>query len=132
MAALEAYLADVSDETKDYPDTEEWFCWAAFERLMARRCCELWLRSSAEFYDRNTERLLRDAADRYGEAFSLYEEYRAAVQDGFPPRATLQERARTPDRIAVIAPILEQGIAAESEGLGLLERAVELIDEGNT
>ncbi len=132
LSALKAYLVDLSDESKDYRDTEEWFCWAAFERLMARRCCESWLHDCAPHYEGEVARLLQAAANSYGEAFRRYEEYRSAVQDGFSPRATLQERARTPERIAVIAPILEQGIAAESEGLGLLERAVELLDEGNT
>ena len=128
MAALEAYLTDVSDETKDYSDMGEWFCWATFERLMARRCCELWLRTCSDAYDGEIRSLLQEAAGRYGEAFQHYERYRAAVQDGFHPRATLQERARTPERIAVIAPILEAGIAAERAGLESLTRAVEILD----
>jgi hypothetical protein len=132
LAALRAYLADVADESKDFPDQEEWFCWATFERLMARRCCELWLRSCADAYNAEVESLLRGSSDSYGEAYQHYEQYRSAVQDGFSPGFTLQERARTPERISVVAPILEQGIAAESKGLGLLERAVELIDEGIT
>ena len=62
------------------------------------------------------------------DAFENYQRYRAAVQDGFPPRATLEERARTPERIAVITPILESGIAAESAGLELLAEAVQMLE----
>jgi hypothetical protein len=83
------------------------------------------LRACADNYDGKAESLLQQAADRYGDAFQRYEEFRAAVQDGFPPRAGLKERARTPERIAVIAPILEAGIEAEDTGLDLLARAVE-------
>jgi hypothetical protein len=128
MAALRAYLVDVNDETKDFSDMEEWFCWATFERLMARRCCELWLHSAAESFGENVESLLRDAARDYGEAFRQYESYRSTVQDGYRPGVSLHERARTPERIATIAPILEAGIAAESVGLERMEQAVELLE----
>ncbi len=37
---------------------------------------------------------------------------------------SLRERARTPERIAVIADILEKGIVAETAGLAALKRAV--------
>jgi hypothetical protein len=39
LAALRAYLSDVADSSKSLAKCEEWFCWAAFQRLMARRCC---------------------------------------------------------------------------------------------
>jgi hypothetical protein len=40
------------------------------------------------------------------------------------PRIGLQERARTPERIAVIADILERGISEEKAGAALLQRAL--------
>jgi hypothetical protein len=123
-AALRTYLADVRDETKHFRDTEEWFCWATFERLMARRCCEVWLRSSAKELDGEARALVLEAADNYGEAFACYDRYRTEVGGGEPTRLSLEERARTPDRIAVTAEILERGIAAETAGLGALKRAV--------
>lgn len=49
---------------------------------------------------------------------------RAAVNGGEPSPLTLQERARTPERIAVIVPILEQGIAEEEAGFCELKEAV--------
>jgi len=68
-AALRTYLADVSDETKDFSKTEEWFCWAAFERLMARRCCEVWLRSTAKSLPKEVRTLLLSSAESYGNTF---------------------------------------------------------------
>ncbi len=58
MAALQQYLADVSDESKDFAECEEWFCWAAFERLMARRCSEVWLRSITGHLDGEAAELI--------------------------------------------------------------------------
>jgi len=127
LAALRSYAADVADPSKDFSDIEEWFCWAAFERLMARRCCELWLRDCAGEFHGELSSLLKKAAGKYREAFAQYEGYRAAVQDGFDPRTPLRERARTPERIAVIASILERGIQAESDGVELLEEAAALL-----
>lgn len=128
LSALRTYLADVADHTKDFSDTGEWFCWAAFERLMARRCCELWLHACADAYGGDIKSRLLDAARRYGEAYKHYEQYRCAVQDGFPPRTSLRNRVRTPEQIAAITPILEACIAAESAGLGSLKQAVELLE----
>jgi hypothetical protein len=127
MAALEAYLADVADETKDFRDVEEWFCWAAFERLMARRCAEIWLRDTAETLDGEARNFVSEAADRYGEAFRQYEHYLSEVRGDDPTRMSLQERARTPERIAVIAGILERGIVAEEAGTAAIEQAVALL-----
>jgi hypothetical protein len=121
--ALRTYLADVLDETKSFSDTEEWFCWATFERLMARRCSEVWLRSSAEHLDGDARALVAEAADNYGEAFRCYDRYLSEVGAG-APRLSLRERARTPERIAVIADILERGIEAETAGLEALKQAV--------
>lgn len=123
-AALRSYLADVSDATRDFAETEEWFCWATFERLMARRCVEVWLRRSAEHVDRNARTHVLAAADGYGEAFRCYDRYLSAVRGPRPHAQSLRERARTPERIAVIAEVLEQGIDAETAGLGALARAV--------
>jgi len=123
-AALRAYLADVADPTKDFAAVREWFCWAAFERLMARRCAEVWLRSVAEELDGVAHRLVQDAADAYGEAFRHYEQFRSTVQAGEPTPLGLHERARTPERITIGAEILERGILAEEAGAETLERAV--------
>ena len=124
LAALRAYLADVADPGKDFAATQEWFCWAAFERLLARRCCELWLRSAADRLDGEAREHTLQAAEHYGCAATYYDRYRTEVSDGVPPSSGLRERARVPDRIAVIAPLLEQGISAEAAGVGALVRAV--------
>ncbi len=124
LAALRAYLAHVADPSKDFAGAGEWFCWAAFERLMARRCCEIWLRSAAEQLDGNARKVVLDAAESYGEAFQCYDHYRSEVGAGEPSPPSNEERARTPDRIAVTAGILERGIAAEAAGLDALAQAV--------
>jgi hypothetical protein len=123
-AALQDYRDDVADATKLFSATEEWFCWAAFERLMARRCCEVWLRSTAEHLDARARELTLAAAERYGEAFGCYDRYRSLVHGGEPTPLSLQERARTPERIAIIVDVLDQGIAAEAKGLSALEQVV--------
>ena len=127
LAGLRAYLADVGDLEKDFAETEEWFCWAAFERLMARRCCELWLRSVAEQFTGRASDLLSGAAERYGKAFELYDAYRLEVRGGEPTPPSLHDRVRASRRIAVIEPLLAKGIAAEAEGLEVLKCAVETI-----
>jgi hypothetical protein len=123
LAALQEYLADVSDPAKDFVNTEEWFCWAAFERLMARRCCAVWLRATAEHMDGAVKEPLLEAARGYGEAFQHYDRYRAELAGGVPATLSLVDRARTPERIAVLAELLEQGITAESAGLDALTQA---------
>jgi hypothetical protein len=123
LAALRAYLADVSDATKNFVEVEEWLCWAAFVRLMARRCAEVWLRSTAEEIEGKARQHLLDAADHYGDAFQYYDRYRSEVHVGEPTPAR-RERARTAERIAVIAGILERGIAAEEAGTDALAQAV--------
>ena len=128
MAALEAYLADVTNPAKDFARTEEWFCWAAFERLAARRCCAVWLRAvAANFTGRARDSALA-AAECFGRAFEFYESDGSEVSACEPKPRTLRERARSPERIAVIAPLLEQGIAAERAGLEALEQAVHAFD----
>jgi hypothetical protein len=122
LAAMREYLADVVNPRKSFEDTSEWFCWATFERLMARRCCEVWLQSAAEQLEGDIRDLVSEASRGYGEAFRLYDRYCGEVCD--PASLSLQQRARTPDRILVIADLLERGIAAEAAGLELLERAV--------
>jgi hypothetical protein len=124
IAGLQAYLADVTDPTKDFARTEEWFCWAAFERLAARRCCAVWLRSVAADVTGKARDSALAAAEHYGRAFEFYESYGSEVSTCEPTPRTLRERARAPERIAVIAPHLEQGIAAEQAGLQALEQAV--------
>jgi hypothetical protein len=127
MAALRRYLADVSDVTKDFADTGEWFCWAAFERLMARRCCEVWLRRAASELDGEARTLVNEAADRYGEAFEGYDRYRVEMGAGERRPRSNERTARTPDRIAATARMLQSGIEAEAAGLEALARAVALL-----
>ena len=127
LAALRRYHADVSDPAKDFAACSEWFCWAAFERLMARRCAEVWLRSVAGTRTGDVKRLIATAADRYGAAFRCYDRYLAETQGCDPPGRTLTERARTPERIEVIVPLLERGIAEEAAGLEGLEEALRLL-----
>ena len=124
LAALEAYLADVSDQSKDFADCAEWFCWAAFERLTARRCCQEWLRSVADELPPAARGPILQAADDYGKAFEHYDRYRAQVLGGEPTPLSLRERARTAGRIAAIAPILEQGIEAERAGIENIKSAL--------
>ena len=124
LAALRVYLADVSDPSKDFAKTGEWFCWAAFERLMARRCCEVWLGLAAAQLDGDARALTLRAADRYREAFECYDRYRSEVGAGEPNPLSTRERARAPERIAVIAEILSRGIAAEAAGLDALAQVV--------
>ena len=128
MAALESYLADVADQSLSFEECEEWFCWAAFERLMARRCSEVWLQRSAGLLPGKAADLALRAADCYGRAFVGYDRYCDAVTAGKQNGVTLHERARSPERIAAIVPPLEQGIAAEAEGIALLAQAVASLD----
>jgi hypothetical protein len=127
LAALRQYHADVSDPAKDFSECTEWFCWAAFERLMARRCAEVWLRSVAGTLSGDTRRPVAAAADRYGEAFRQYDWYLVETQGCDPSGRPLRERARTPERIGVIAPLLERAVAEEAAGLEALEEAVSLL-----
>ncbi|MFH1417412.1 MAG: hypothetical protein ABII12_03890 [Planctomycetota bacterium] len=124
MAALRAYAADVADPTKDFSQTEEWFCWAAFERLAARRCCEVWLRSVAAEFAGQARNSALAAAKHYGRASEWYARYGYEVSTCEPVPRSLRDRARVPERIAAIAPLLEQGIAAEQAGLAALEETV--------
>jgi len=124
MAALQCYLADVSDVTKDFADNGEWFCWAAFERLMARRCCEVWLHRTAQGLAGKVRTLVSEAAECYGEAFKWYDLYRSEMGAGESAPRSNEEKARAPDRIAATTQILESGIEAESKGLDVLARAV--------
>ncbi|MEW6249060.1 MAG: hypothetical protein AB1716_00305 [Planctomycetota bacterium] len=125
QAALESYWADVADPGKDFAATGEWFCWAAFERLMARSCCAIWLRRVAPLFDSGRESRLLEAATHYALAFERYAEFRCAVLAGEPSPLSLRERARTRDRIVAISPILKAGIAEEALGLKALQAAVE-------
>lgn len=69
----------------------------------------------------------RAAAKHYGEAFRLYDRFRAEVENGVPP-GSRGDRARTPERIAVIAPLLERGISAEVRALDALGRAAQALE----
>ncbi|MBN2562833.1 MAG: hypothetical protein JXQ75_18065 [Phycisphaerae bacterium] len=124
LAALEAYCADVANPDKDFAETEEWFCWAAFERLMARKCCAVWLRRVAPMFGSPVDEQLRAAADHYATAYEQYERFRCAVAAGEPSTHNLQQRARTPERVAAIAPTLKSAIAEETVGVKALHAAV--------
>jgi hypothetical protein len=128
MAALREYFTDVSNPSKDFSESPEWFCWAAFERLMARRCCEVWLRSIANSLSGDAKDTVATAAGLYGEAFRHYELYLAEVRGCDPSRPTLWERARSPERIKAATPHLEQAIAEETSGLDALEEALDLFE----
>lgn len=124
LAALKAYLADVQDPGKDFEGLGEWFCWAAFERLMARKCAATWLQRATELVPGRARRHVLDAAAGYEQAYRCYEDYRAAVCAGEPTPVSLEQRARTSERIAAIAPLLAGGIEAEARGIDSLRKAV--------
>jgi hypothetical protein len=115
LAALEAYLADVEDATKDFKDVGEWFCWATFERLEARWCCANWLRRAADVFHGEAQDRILAAADHYERAFQLYEQYRQEIQK--PDNRSLE-------RIAVAAPILKKAIGEERAGLEEMQKAL--------
>ena len=75
QAALEVYPSDVSDTEKDFSTCEEWFCWAAFERLVAGKCAEVWLSSVATDLDSEPGRIVTEARglDTLERAISLLE-----------------------------------------------------------
>jgi hypothetical protein len=124
QAALEAYVADVVNPEKTFTDESGlWFCWAAFERFTARWCCAQWLRRIADTLPDAGNHLLA-AAEQYKQAFQLYETYRLAIPAGVPTEVSLHERARTPERIAVVAPILREAIVVEKLGVEEMKRAV--------
>ena len=127
LAALEAYAGDVADPAKDFEKCKEYFCWAAFERLMARKCCAVWLRSATGFFDVESCALLRRAAKHYEKAYECYERYRRACGAGEESVVSFKERARTPEAIAAMVPPLREGIAAERAALKALEEALAAI-----
>ena len=124
LAALEAYRKDVADPTKDFDKRGEWFCWGTFERLMARRCCAEWLRSAADALGGPARQPLLAAAERYAKAFESYNAYRVATGAGEADNRPLKERARTPERIAVLLPLLDRAIAEERAGIEELKKAL--------
>lgn len=128
LAALRHYLSDVLDPTKDFSECSEWFCWATFERLMARRCSEVWLRCVAGTQPGDAKGLLTVAADHYGEAFRYYDRYLGETEGCTSPHLNLQERTRTPERIRAVAPLLERAIAEEAVALEALEEAMKLLE----
>ena len=127
-AALLEYFGDASDPGKDFLESPEWFCWAAFQRLMARRCCEVWLRSIANSLSGEAKDTIATAASLYGEAFGHYELYLSEVRGCDPSRPTPWERVRTPERIRAATPHLKRAIAEEMSGLDALEEALDLFE----
>lgn len=126
LAALEAYAADVADPSKDFANCGEYFCWATFERLMARRCAAVWLERAAEELDQFLG--LGAAVARYQHAYELYQEYRKAVGGGNPNSGMTPEQLRSPEKIAQIVPLLRR--ALDEERAGLHEISVALADHG--
>ncbi|MFH1571830.1 MAG: hypothetical protein ABIL09_27820, partial [Gemmatimonadota bacterium] len=124
LAALEAYRADVEDPAKDFDGVSEWFCWAAFERLTARQAGAEWLRAAAGVTGGEAADLLAAAADQYERAFRAYSEYDRLVHAEEGSGRSVQERLRTPEHIAALAPVLGQGIEAERSALSRLEAAL--------
>ena len=124
LAALEAYLADMSDPTKSFDELSEWFCWATFERLSARRCCAEWLRSAAGILGGQARGPLLAAADHYEEAFQAYHTYDVIVHAEEGTGLSLKQRVRTPKRIATFRRLLRQGIEAERKGIEQMKRAL--------
>jgi hypothetical protein len=124
LAALEAYAADVADPSKDFAKCGEYFCWATFERLMARRCAAVWLERAAEELDQFLG--LGAAVARYQHAYDLYDEYRRAVGGGDPNSGITPEQLRSPEKIAQIVPLLRR--ALDEERAGLHEMTVALAD----
>jgi hypothetical protein len=124
LSALRRYLADVSDLSKGFRETPEWFCWAAFQRLMARRCAQVWLASVAGTLPRSERMLLEKAASAYGAAFRYYDRYLGGVRESSLPKQSRQRGTRSPERVWAIVPLLAQGIGAEERGLDHLEEVV--------
>jgi len=124
LAALEAYRRDVADPTKDFANRTEWFCWAAFERLSARLCCAQWLAEAAEVLGGEEERPLKMASRHYQRAFQGYDRFYAALGSAEATGLGLLERVRTPERIAVLVPILNEVIAQEKAGIEDMRRGL--------
>ena len=122
LEALWAYAADVADPWKGFAQTGgRWFRWAGFERLSARACCAVWLQSAAEVLGRDARQPLLDAAAEYGRAADLYHSFWVALR-GLADEG--DELARSPEKIATIAPLLEQAVAHEEAGLAAMQEAL--------
>lgn len=124
LAALEAYLKDVADPEKDFAKCGEWFCWATFERLLARKCCAIWLESAADALGGAAREPLLAALGHYRKAHELYVRYAAEVGWGGETEVSLNDRARSAERIAIIVPLLKQGIEHEKAGITEMEKAL--------
>jgi len=123
MSALEAYLKDVADPGKDFPDGDEWFCWATFQRLTARKCCAEWLRAAAKVLGGDAKAPLTAAADHYERAFESYSAYDKLVHAEEGPGV------RTAEGKAAIAPLLRDGIEAERAAIAQLAVALRALGE---
>ncbi len=121
LAALEAYAADVADASYDFAETGEWFCWATFNRLDARKCAAAWLEQAAQVLD---EVELSKAATCYRRAYESYAQYRKAVGAGEPQESSLQQRMRTSAKAEQVSAILRQGIEHERAGLEAMAAAL--------
>jgi hypothetical protein len=122
--ALDAYASDVADPARDFAKCEEYFCWATFERLCARQCAAVWLRSVAETIGGDARQHLRTAAACYDQAHDAYVRFAKACVAGEQTTLSFRERARTAERIAAMIPPLRDGVAAERAGVAAMQRAM--------
>jgi hypothetical protein len=110
--ALEKYAKDFENPNLDFSgDAVAWLCYGAFNQLSARKNAAAWLRRVANVLP-GAESLL-PVADMYQQAYEAYEEFRREGRFGFPTNLSYHERARTPEQIAVLAPILRRGVEIE-------------------
>jgi hypothetical protein len=132
LAALDAYLADVKDPDKSFENISEWFCWATFERLTARKQAAGWLRGRvAGAVGEEAKVHVLAAADQYDNAFEAYHAYDLEVHREDLGDLSWHEKFRTPERIAALAEPLETGIQAEKAAVEHLRKAAAILDGGN-
>lgn len=124
QAALDAYAADVADPAKDFEKCQEYFCWSTFERLGARKCAAVWLRSIAETVGGDACPNLQAAAECYDRAYDAYTRFYQACGGGARTGQSFRERFRSPERIAAMMPPLREGLAAERAAVEAMRLAV--------
>lgn len=120
LAAVEAFVGDMSDPEKTFEDCGDWFGWASLERLTARKCCAIWLNSIADELVVGEESL-RAAAIHYLRAAYLYHSWRFGV---LGLREKGDEQARAPEKVAALAPVLQEALTQETLALADLEEAL--------
>ena len=94
---------------------------------MARKCAAAWLESVGKIFTGEIAKHLKHAVGHYSKAWKHYEEYRLAIPAGEPTPQSLQQRARTPERISAIVPILDKAIEEEAKGIRAFEKAAAVV-----